>query len=143
MHSNRKRKLKVVARDNSVCIVIIDDNPRSLEFLSIALSQPGVTVFTASRPEDGLAIVFMYRPQIVMTDLVMPGMTGIDVLRRVKQFDPAIEVIIMSARESGGSPAKMLEQGAADYLRKPIALSVLRDRVGRLIARHITEHAKP
>jgi len=51
---------------------------------------PGVQVLTAEKPVDGLALISLYRPQIVITDLVMPGMTGLDVLRRVKQFDPAI-----------------------------------------------------
>jgi len=136
-------KHNVGAKPNSVSIVIIDDNPRSLEFLSTALTRPGVQVFTASKPEDGLAIISLYRPQIVISDFIMPGMTGMDVLKWVKEFDPAIEVILMSARESGGSPTKALEQGATHYLTKPISLSVLRDRVGRLIEKHLAEHIKP
>ena len=130
-------------RPNSVSIVIIDDNPRSLEFLSTALTRPGVQVFTALKPEDGLSIISLYRPQIVISDFIMPGMTGMDVLKRVKEFDPGIEVILMSARESGGSPTKALEQGATLYLKKPISLSVLRDRVGRLIEKYLAEHIKP
>lgn len=131
------------SKDNLVSIVIIDDNPRSLEFIATALIQPGVCILTASRPEDGVVLISMYRPQIVLTDLIMPGMTGLDVLKRAKEIDPAIEVIIMSARESGGSPTKALQQGASDYLRKPIALSVLRDRVGSRIQHHIKEQIKP
>jgi len=129
-------------KHNVVSVVIIDDNPRSLEFLSTALGRPDVQIFTATKPEDGLALVSLHRPQIVMTDLMMPGMTGLEVLQRVKQFDPAIEVIVMSARESGGSPAKALQQGAADYLQKPIALSVLRQRVGSRIQNHIAQRVK-
>lgn len=128
---------------NFVSVVIIDDNARSLEFLSTALGRPGVQIFTAARPEDGLALISLYRPQIVMTDMIMPGMTGLQVLQYVKELDPAIEVIVMSARDSGGSPAKALEQGAVDYLQKPIALSVLRQRVGARIQTHITERIKP
>jgi DNA-binding NtrC family response regulator len=126
-----------------VSVVIIDDNPRSLEFLSTALDRPGVQIFTAAKPEDGLALISLYRPQIVMTDMIMPGMTGLQVLQYVKELDPAIEVIVMSARDSGGSPAKALEQGAVEFLQKPIALSVLRQRVGTRIQNHITEHIKP
>jgi two-component system response regulator HydG len=122
---------------NPVSLVIIDDNPRSLEFLAAALARPGLQVLTASNPKDGLALIATHRPQVVLTDLVMPGMTGLDVLQRTKELDPQIEVVIMSARESGGSPARALAQGATDYLRKPIALSVLRQRVGRLIENHI------
>ncbi len=116
-----------------VTVVIIDDNPRSLEFVSTALTRPGVQVFTASKPEDGLALVFLHHPRVVVTDLIMPGMTGLDVLKRVKEFDATINVVIMSARESGGSPATALEHGATDFLKKPVSLSLLRERVGRLI----------
>jgi DNA-binding response OmpR family regulator len=128
---------------NLVSLVIIDDNPRSLEFLSVALSRPGVQVFTASNPQEGLSLVSLYRPQVVLTDLIMPGMTGLDVLQRAKELDPAIEVIVMSARESGGSPSRALEQGAADYLQKPISLAVLRERVGKRLEYHIAERVKP
>jgi DNA-binding response OmpR family regulator len=118
---------------NPVSVVIIDDNTRSLEFVSAALSRPGVQIFTAAKPADGLALVSLHRPLVVLTDLIMPGMSGLDVLERVKQFDPTISVVIMSARESGGSPAKAFEQGATDYLKKPISVALLRERVGRLI----------
>ena len=127
---------------NAVSIVIIDDNPRSLEFLSAALEQPGVQVLTTTKPEDGVALVSLHRPQIVLTDLAMPGMSGLDVLRRVKDFDPKIDVIVMSARESRGSPATALQQGAADYLQKPIALSLLRQRVGTVIQKHLKKRAE-
>ncbi len=62
---------------NSVSFVIIDDNPRSLEFISTAFSRDGISIFTATNPEEGLDLVYTHRPQVVMTDLVMPGMTGL------------------------------------------------------------------
>ncbi|HET6844992.1 MAG TPA: response regulator [Candidatus Angelobacter sp.] len=116
-----------------IFVVVIDDNSNGLEFLSAALTQPGVEVFAASTPEDGLELISLHKPQIVITDLVMPGMSGLEVLRRVRQMDPAIDVIVMSAEES----AEALQQGATDYLKKPIPLSVLRDCVARLMQKHI------
>lgn len=77
-----------------------------------------------------------------MTDLIMPGMTGLDVLERVKKLNPQIEVVVMSARESGGSPTRAMAAGAADYLKKPISLAVLRERLGPRIERHLTQKAK-
>src|SRR5262249_13017065 len=82
---------------NSVTVVIIDDNPGSLEFLEAALGRDGVEILAASDPEEGLDLVYTHHPQIVMTDLVMPGMTGLDVLARVIEFDPATDVILMTA----------------------------------------------
>ena len=63
-----------------VTLVIIDDHADSLELLSAALQSEGVRIFTAQLPEDGLEIVLREHPQIVLTDLVMPGLSGLDVL---------------------------------------------------------------
>lgn len=118
---------------NSVSLVIIDDNPRSLEFLSSALVRDGVEIFTASDPEQGIDLVYTHRPQIVMTDLVMPSMSGLDVLERIMEFDPATDVILMTAHYTTETAVEAIRKGAADYLNKPISVAVLRERVGRLI----------
>jgi DNA-binding NtrC family response regulator len=118
---------------NTVSIVVIDDNPRSLEFVSTALEREGVAIFAASDPEEGLDLVYSHRPQIVMTDLVMPNMTGLEVLERIMEFDPAIDVILMTAHYTTETAVEAIRKGAADYLNKPISLAVLRERVGKLI----------
>jgi DNA-binding NtrC family response regulator len=117
----------------TVSVVIIDDNPRSLEFVSTALSREGVEIFSASDPEQGLDLVYSHHPQIVMTDLVMPGMTGLDVLDRIIEFDPSIDVILMTAHYTTETAVEAIRKGAADYLNKPISVALLRDRVGHLI----------
>jgi DNA-binding NtrC family response regulator len=119
--------------NSSVSIVIIDDNPRSLEFVSAALAREGVEIFSAADPEEGLDLVYSHRPQIVMTDLVMPNMSGLDVLDRIMEFDPAIDVILMTAHYTTETAVEAIRKGAADYLNKPISLALLRERVGRLI----------
>jgi DNA-binding NtrC family response regulator len=118
---------------NPVTLLIIDDNPGSLEFLSSALAREGLRVLTASDPEEGLDLVYTHRPQVVLTDLVMPNMTGLDVLERVVDFDPTIDVVLMTAHYTTETAVEAIRKGAADYLNKPISLAVLRDRVGRLI----------
>src|SRR5258708_35351432 len=84
----------------SVSLVIIDDNPGSLEFLSSALARENVRIFTASDPEEGVDLVYTHRPQIVLTDLVMPGMSGLEVLGHVMEFDPAMYVILLTAHST-------------------------------------------
>src|SRR5579872_2114143 len=123
----------MAAARKSVSLVIIDDNPRSLEFVSTALARENVQIFTASDPEQGIDLVYTHRPQIVLTDLVMPGMSGLDVLGRIMEFDPAIDVILMTAHYTSDTAVEAIRKGAADYLNKPISLAVLRERVGRLI----------
>lgn len=118
---------------NSVSVVIIDDNPRSLEFVSSALTRTGVEIFTASDPEQGIDLVYSHRPQIVVTDLVMPNMTGLEVLERIIDFDPATDVVLMTAHYTTETAVEAIRKGAADYLNKPVSVAVLRERVGRLI----------
>lgn len=118
---------------NPISLVIIDDNLRSLEFISTALAGDGVQIFTASSPEEGLDLVYTHRPQVVMTDLVMPQMTGLEVLERITEFDPVIDVILMTAHYTTETAVEAIRKGAADYLNKPISLATLRDRVGRII----------
>jgi len=115
-------------------IVVIDDNLGSLELLSAALSGPGVVVRTASTPTVGLELVEKIHPQLVITDLVMPEMTGLEVLQRVIAFDPSIDVILMTAHYTTETAIAAIRLGAADYLHKPVKIAVLRDRVADLIA---------
>jgi CheY-like chemotaxis protein len=79
----------------NVSIVIIDDNAGSLELLSAALGAKDVQIYSATDPEEGLDIVFREHPQIVLTDLLMPGLSGLEVLDRIVDFDSAIEVILL------------------------------------------------
>src|SRR6478672_2599020 len=118
---------------NPIELVIIDDNPRSLEYISTALASDRVKIFTAPDPEEGLDLVYTHRPQVVMTDLVMPHMTGLEVLERISEFDPTIDVILMTAHYTTETAVEAIRKGAADYLNKPISLATLRDRVGRII----------
>ncbi len=118
---------------DAVSLVIVDDNAGSLELLSTALEQPDLNIYTASDPEAGLDLIFEKHPQIVLTDLVMPKMTGLDLLDRIMLFDPAIEVILMTAHYSSESAVEAIRKGASDYLNKPISLPALRERIGTMI----------
>ena len=117
----------------AIRIVVMDDNPGSLELLSTGLSRPGVEVHTALNPVDGLELVRKLHPQLVVTDLVMPEMSGLDVLRQVVQFDPLIDVLLMTAHYTTETAVEAIRGGAADYLQKPVKVSLLRDRVADLV----------
>jgi DNA-binding NtrC family response regulator len=117
----------------ALSVLIIDDNEGSLEMLSAALAQPGLEILTASDPEQGLDLVFEKHPQIVLTDLVMPKLTGMEVLERIIEFDPSTEVILMTAHYSTESAVEAIKKGASDYLNKPISIAALRERVGKLV----------
>jgi DNA-binding NtrC family response regulator len=117
-----------------VVIVIIDDNEGSLELICAALAREGVRIVTASDPDEGIEAVFREHPQIVLTDLVMPGLSGLEVLDRIVEFDPAIDVILMTAHYTSESAVEAIRRGAADYLNKPIPIAALRERISKLVS---------
>jgi DNA-binding NtrC family response regulator len=117
-----------------VKLVAIDDTPNSLELVSESLQQDGLTIFTATDPEEGLDLIFQEHPQIVLLDLVMPKLSGMEVLERIVDFDPAIDVILMTAHYTTETAVEAIQKGASDYLNKPISIPTLRSRVEKLLA---------
>src|SRR6185369_1759854 len=103
------------AKTAPISLVIIDDNPGSLELLSRALTQEGLDISVASDPKAGLDLVYDLHPQIVLTDLIMPGMSGLEVLDQIMAFDPSTDVILMTAHYSTESAVEAIRKGASDY----------------------------
>ncbi len=117
----------------TVKLVAVDDTPSSLELLRESLIQEGLTIFTTTDPEEGLDLVFNEHPQIVLLDLVMPKMTGLELLEKVVEFDPSIDVILMTAHYTTETAVEAIQKGACDYLNKPISITALRARVEKLL----------
>jgi len=117
----------------SVKLVAVDDTPSSLELLSESLQQEGLTIFTANDPEEGLELVYREHPNIVLLDLVMPKMTGLEMLERIVEFDPSIEVILMTAHYTSETAVEAIQKGACDYMNKPVSIPALRSRVEKLL----------
>ena len=118
-------------------IVVIDDNASNLEFVAEALSHSGVHVLTSTGPVEGLALVAAHRPKVVLTDVIMPGMSGLDVLCAAKQMDHDVDVVLMSADDLPKDGIQVTRL-AADYLRKPISPSQLRECIARLLGKNVT-----
>jgi DNA-binding NtrC family response regulator len=118
----------------TVKLVAVDDTASSLELVAESLQQEGLTIFTSTDPEEGLDLVFREHPQIVLLDLVMPKMSGLEMLERIIAFDPAIDVILMTAHYTSETAVEAIQKGACDYLNKPISIPALRSRVERLLA---------
>lgn len=116
-----------------VTIIAVDDNEGSLELVSNALQSDDVEVLTVTDPEQALEMIQSRRPPIVITDLVMPKLGGMDLLERVVEFDPSISVVLMTAHYSTESAIEAIRKGACDYLDKPVAVSLLRERIGYLV----------
>ncbi len=113
-------------------LLVIDDDPQSLELVSETLSDNGLHILTADDPESGLELVRRERPEIVLSDIVMPKMNGMELLGRILEVDPATDVILMTAHYSTDAAVEAIKKGACDYLTKPISIAVLRERIDKL-----------
>ena len=116
-----------------VTIAAVDDNESSLEFVSAALNLEGVEVLTFGDAEAAFAAIQAHHPEIVISDLVMPKLGGMELLEKIVEFDPSIAVVLMTAHYSTESAMEAIRKGACDYLDKPIQVAVLRERIGHLI----------
>lgn len=109
-------------------ILLIDDEPQITRVLRTALGTQGFEVRTANDPEEGLLIFEEWKPDLVVTDLMMPGISGIDVCKRVRAHS-AVPIIVLSVRDQERSKVEALDAGADDYITKPFGAQELLARV--------------
>ena len=114
-------------------VVAIDDDPATLDLVKAALRQQPIEILTASDPEAGLDLVLRERPQIVLLDLMMPRISGMELLERIVDAAPETDVILLTGHYSTDSAVEAIRKGASDYLTKPISIAELRQRMSRFI----------
>jgi two-component system OmpR family response regulator len=110
-------------------VLVIDDEPKIADFVSRALSSNGLVVDSATDGAQGLEMARTGRYDLVVLDLMMPGVSGMGVLRGTIEALPQQRVLVLSALSDVDSKVRCLELGAADYLTKPFALAELVARV--------------
>ena len=115
-------------------ILVADDEPRITKLVSITLGEEGFRVITASGGEDAVRKAEMYRPDVVLLDIVMPDLDGIEVMRQLREWRP-VPVILLTAKGSTADKAKGLDLGADDYVAKPFHPDELAARVRAVIRR--------
>ena len=115
-------------------LLAIDDELQNLEFIKDALSDGGKVLYTANGALEGLEAFKRIRPQIVLLDLMMPGVRGFEMLESILKVDPGTEVILMTAHYSTESAVEAVQKGATDYFNKPINLEKLRRRISGLLS---------
>ncbi|MFC1516760.1 response regulator, partial [Thermodesulfobacteriota bacterium] len=101
-------------------ILLIDDEEGNVRVLSMSLRSDGYDVATAFSGEEGLEVFNNESPDIVLTDLKMPGVSGLEVLKKVKEDSPETEVIIITGHGDIDSAIEALQYGASDFINKPI-----------------------
>jgi two-component system KDP operon response regulator KdpE len=121
-------------RENTATILLIEDERQMRRFLRVTLQSETYGVIEAETAADGLSQAAMRNPDIIILDLGLPDMDGLEVIKKLREWS-AVPVIIISAREQEGDKIKALDRGADDYLTKPFGVGELLARI-RVALRH-------
>ncbi len=114
-------------------ILIVEDDPKLRDGLRILLEKKG---YSPKIAEDGVVAINMIKKQkfdLVITDLVMPGADGMEVLRHVKKYSPLTKVILITAFGTIDNAVQAMKMGASDYILKPFKVEEIRNKILRLL----------
>jgi len=116
-------------------ILLVEDESKVARFIARGLSADCFAVDTAADGNSGLELAAAYQYDLIILDLMLPGMSGTEILRHLRQKDTNVPVLVLSARDAVADKVGHLELGADDYLTKPFALAELLVRVKALLRR--------
>ena len=126
---------------NMLKILIIDDESDILEFLKYNLKKEGYDIYTVSNGVEGLIVAMEIIPDLIILDVMMPEMDGIETCKNIKEI-PILQktkIVILSARGEDYSQIAGFESGADDYIVKPIKLNILIKRINALLRSTLAE----
>ncbi len=106
-------------------VLVVDDEPDAVELLQEFLTAKGYDVLTASDGEEALRQVKEHRPHLILLDVRMPKLNGMEVLKRVREIDHEVGVIMVTAVNEEETGREALKMGAFDYITKPLDLQYL------------------
>ena len=115
-------------------IIIIEDEKNICSFIETILEAHGYVTSTATNGNDGIALIASTKPSVVLLDLGLPDIDGLEVIRRVRLWS-TVPIIVISARTQEKSKVAALDQGADDYLTKPFLTQELLLRIQRILQR--------
>lgn len=113
--------------------MVIDDEEDMCWALTRALSQEGYEVRAATSGPEGLALFRTEGADLVLLDIKMPGMSGLEVLEQLRQTDPDVPVLIMTGYSTMETALQAIERGATGYVTKPFNISELKTTVDRVL----------
>jgi DNA-binding response OmpR family regulator len=118
----------------SACVLVVDDEPIIRDTVALNLRREGINVLQAETGPDALAVMQSSRPDVVVLDIMLPGMDGLEVCRRIREIS-TVPILLLSARGEEIDRVLGLELGADDYLTKPFAMRELVARVRAMLRR--------
>ena len=117
-------------------VLVIDDDPGIRDYLEAAVSRQGYQVFPAANGEEALASLHESKPDVVTLDVVLPGMDGLETLRRLKQRLPEVPVVKLSGHGQARTIVDAMRLGATDFLRKPFEVEELEIAFQKALENH-------
>ncbi len=117
-------------------VLVVDDDQKMINLLRRSLSYEGYTVDVAYDGQEGLARALEHPPDLAILDVMMPGIDGVEVCRRLRAGGNSIPILMLTARDAVADRVLGLDSGADDYLVKPFALEELLARVRAHLRRH-------
>ncbi|MFI5271708.1 MAG: response regulator transcription factor [Ktedonobacterales bacterium] len=123
-------------------ILVVDDDPRITELLRRILAFEGYSVSIAASGDDALLAVLERPPDLIVLDLMLPGIDGLEVARRLRAAGDTVPIVMLTARDAVPNRVEGLEAGADDYLVKPFAPEELVARVKAMLRRSMPERAE-
>jgi two-component system cell cycle response regulator DivK len=123
-------------------VLIVDDNAANLKLLNIVMSDEGYDVRTAVDAEEALCVLEDFEPRLILMDVQLPGMDGLELTRRLKASGRARDIVILAltAYAMKGDEARMLDAGCDGYMSKPIDVEALPIVAAAHIARGCRGH---
>src|SRR5262245_33290359 len=115
-------------------LMIADDKPVR-DLLQVAFETSGYTVVVAGSGEEGVELVHRERFDVIVTDIELPGITGLEVLRRARAIDPSAIVVLVTGHATVETAVEALRRGATDYVVKPFAVNDFEQRLRGLLHR--------
>lgn len=115
-------------------ILVIDDDEGMTELLSLLLSPESSEVIVANSGQEGIALTKKHAPDVIILDLMMPGMNGWETCKEIREFSD-VPILILTAMDAPGVVAQALYVGADDYLLKPVSTGTLVAHLNKLIRR--------
>src|SRR3954468_18775158 len=114
------RDLEQLASPDAPTVLVVDDEPSNLASIEKIFQRDGMRVLTADGAKTALEVMRSHRVQVVLTDLMMPGVSGLELLRALKQLAPDTEVVMMTAYGTVETAVQAMREGAYDFVEKPL-----------------------
>ncbi|OGV62232.1 MAG: hypothetical protein A2283_20325 [Lentisphaerae bacterium RIFOXYA12_FULL_48_11] len=133
----------ILGKDNSaISVTVIDDDLNIVRYIGIVLKKMGLQVNEYTDPEKGLKAITEEAADIVICDLTMPEMSGLDLLKKIKQISPATDVVIVTGFADKNTAIQALKFGAFDFFEKPIDSGQLKETIKRTLRYRAVVHER-